>query len=111
MPSTCTRKASGHVPDSALELKQLLTDVVAAGSMVLCGPGWQTISRQHRAWQANLRQAVSRSGRTTQSIISPVITLGVFDTLLTIYQMKQAHMAQLDPPVRALIEAYQRRVT
>lgn len=94
----------------ATHLKQHLSDVVAAGSMVLCGAGWQVIWKNHRLWQDRLRDALRQCGEFTRRLLQPIVSLGVFDTLITIYNLAPPAVLGLDPPARQLIEDYQSRV-
>ena len=87
----------------------LLTDIVAAGSMVLRCAGWQHICKQHELWQVALSRALIGAGELSQRVAAPLLSLGVFDTLIVTYHLTAEHVRLLDPPVACLIDRYQQR--
>ena len=60
-----------------------MTDVVAAGSLILSGPGWSKIHNGHMRWKAALAVALQQSGDHTRRVYGELTSSGVFDTLVT----------------------------
>ena len=84
-------------------------DVVAAGSFILAGRGWQHIYGGHVRWQETLGRALATASEATHRIVGKLTRLGVFDTLLALHYMKPQQVALLDSHVATLIRTYQQR--
>ena len=102
--------APAPAPAPAATTTDVMSDVVAAGSLLLSGVGWQKIHSGHLKWQATLSAALTHASERTHMAVGSLTKKGVFDTLLAIHYLLPAQVDQLEEPVRALVELHCQRV-
>jgi len=102
IPLSDSDSSTGRVPLSD-------SDSVTAGNIMLRHNGWQRILLQHQRWQRKLMQALGSASESTYRVVSPLLGLGVFDTLIIVYYMPSGFMLTFDAPVGELLAKYQHR--